>query len=318
MFKKRTFVIFFVLLNCKIYSQACCSAGTPLLGSLEISSSKANNLQVGLTYDYNSLQSVYEGSSELDDNTRERSTQSLLLETSYGLTKRWAVTALISFVNQNRTIRAFNNNENEVSTNGIGDVVLLMKYNIKTSDILDQTDISVGGGLKFPTGKAGLLTNGILLPADMQPGSGSLDFLLWGYYSKGFVPIIPVNIIANVSYKINSSHNRFAGSEAGYKFGNELIFSAGVGYRTDTILDFSLFFRLRNTTKDIFDNEEVPNTGGTWLYIIPGINFKITDNFTTRLTGQLPIYRSLQGTQLTTSYTASVSLFYSYSFLNNF
>lgn len=312
------YVFIYILFSTEIFPQACCSAGTPLLGSLEISSGRENVLQFGLTYDYNSLQSVYEGSSKINDNTRERLTRSVLFEASYGISKSFVATALASFVNQNRTISSFNDESNTVTTNGIGDLVLLLKYNFITADIFNQTDLSFGAGVKLPTGKSDILNNGILLPADMQSGSGSVDYLLWGFYSKGFVPVIPLNIITNVSYKINTSHKRFSGSELGYKFGNEFIFSAGLGYRTDSVFDFSILFRLRDTVRDTFDGQKVPNTGGTWLYVIPVINFKLSDQMTSRLSSQLPVYRNLDGTQLTTSYTISLSLFYSHSFGNNF
>lgn len=300
------------------FAQACCSAGTPLLGSLEMSSGSAGILQLGLTYDYNSLQSVYEGSKWLDDRTRERFTQSALFEITYGITNKFSVTGLLSFVNQNRTITPLNQRHNEVSTNGLGDAVLLIKYKLIVADIISQTELAVGFGGKLPTGKADIKDNGILLPADLQSGSGSYDLLLWAYYSKGFVPDLPINIIGNISYKINSSYDRFGTGKGGYKFGNELIISSGIGFRTDSIFDFSLLVRFRNTSMDVFDSQDVPNTGGSWLYLIPGVNFKFTDFLTGRVTSQLPIYRNLQGTQLTTSYTLSFSLFYSISLINSF
>lgn len=311
-------VLIFLLLNTNLFAQACCSAGTPLLGSLEMSSGTAGVLQFGLTYDYNSLQSVYEGSKWLDDQTRERLTQSALFEITYGVTNKLSVTGLLSFVNQSRTITPLNQQQNEISTNGLGDAVLLLKYKLIEVNIISQTELAIGLGGKFPTGKADIRDNGILLPADLQSGSGSYDLLLWAFYSKGFVPDLPINFIANLSYKINSSFDRFEGTNNAYKFGNELIISSGIGYRTDTILDFSLFFRFRNTSMDVFDNQDIPNTGGSWLYIIPGVNFKFTDFLTGRVTSQLPIYRNLQGTQLTTSYTLSFSLFYSISLINSF
>jgi hypothetical protein len=307
-----------ILLNSEYFSQACCSSGTPLLGSLEMSSGAAGVLQLGLTYDYNSLQSVYEGTQFLDDQTRERFTQSGLFEITYGISNRWSITGLFSSVNQNRTITPTNQEANEVSTNGFGDAVLLLKYKLIEANIINQTELAIGLGGKFPTGKTGIKDNGILLPADLQSGSGSYDLLLWAFYSKGFVPDLPINIIANASYKINSSHDRFENSGKEYSFGNELIISAGLGYRTDSFFDFSLLLRFRNTSKDVFDDQSVPNTGGTWLYLKPGLNLKFSDSLTGRVTSQLPVYRNLTGTQLTTTYTIAFSMFYSTSLANIF
>lgn len=312
------FVLLVIIFNSEKYAQACCSSGTPLLGSLEMSSGSVNLLQFGFTFDVNSLQSVYDGSEWLDDQTRERLTRSALFEVTYGINNRWAITGLFSFVNQNRNINSFNNNTDEVSTNGLGDALFLLKYKLVQPNIVNQTELAIGAGLKVPTGKADIKNNGILLPADLQSGTGSYDILLWAYYAKGFIPDSPISILANASYKINSSYDRFGGNGQAYRFGNELILSAGVGYRTDTIFDFSMMFRFRNTSMDVFDEQEVPNTGGSWLYAMPGVNVKFTDHFTGRISSHLPVYRNLQGTQLTTTYSLSFSLFYSVSLSNTF
>lgn len=145
----------------------------------------------------------------------------------------------------------------------------------------------------------------------MQPGTGSWDGVLWGYFSKGFVPALPLNIFLNGSYRLYGTNNRFGDSfQQGYTFGNELFVNLGAGYRTDTFFDFTLMLRFRNTTPDKFDDGQLPNTGGNWLYLVPGVNGKISGNFTARLSGQIPLYRNLTGTQLTTTYSASIGLFY--------
>ncbi len=74
--------------------------------------------------------------------------------------------------------------------------------------------------------------------------------------------------------------------------------------------------RYRNTTKDNFDGAKVPNTSGNWLYLVPGINGKLSDRFTARLSGQLPVYRNLSGTQLTTTYTAALGIIYNINLLD--
>ncbi len=296
------------------FSQACCSAGTPMLGSLETSTTIQNNFQLNLSYDYNTLQSVYEGSKKIDDNTRERITNSMLLETTYGLTDKLTLTGLFSFINQRRIISSSTGSENLLSSSGIGDALILIKYEIISQNLLNQRQLAVGFGPKIPTGASDVTQNGILLPADMQPGSGSWDFVFWSYYSEGFMPDLPLNIFISASYKLNTSNNRFANSDAGYKFGNEFVSSIGAGYRTDTMFDYSLSLRFRTTAADQFSNESVPNTGGIWLYAVPGLNIKLMDNLITRFTGQFPIYRNLEGTQLTTTYTLSASLFYNHTF----
>ena len=304
-----TLLIF--LLSIETFSQACCSAGSPLLGSLDISSSYEGELQIGLTYELNSLQDVYAGSERLDDVLRKRTVNSLLMEINYGLTNRISLSTLFTFVNQSRTISSLPEITDKLNAGGLSDGIVLVKYNIIPLSLFNQFELTLGAGVKLPFGNSTLRADGILIPADMQPGTGSWDGILWGYASNGFMPAIPLNLFLNVSYRINGTNNRFGENfQQGYIFGNELFMNLGAGYRTDTFFDFTMMFRFRNTNADQFDGGKLPNTGGTWLYLVPGVNGKISNHFTARLSGQIPLYRNLTGTQLTTTYTASLGLFY--------
>ena len=294
-----------------LYSQACCTAGTPLLSSIEMSTSKKGVWQIGLTYEFNNLTDVLSGSELFKDDTRKRITNSVLMEISYGISNRFSITGLFSYVNQIRRINPKVGEENELNTKGIGDAVFLLKYNLISLDIVSQQELAFGLGGKVPLGNSGIKSNGILIPADMHPGTGSYDAIFWAYYSKGFIPAVPVNIFINTSYRLNGSNNRFQDGNA-YRFGDEFILNAGAGYRTDTPFDFTLFFRYRNTERDEFADSKVDNTGGDWLYAVPGINIKFLNSFIARLNGQIPLYRKVIGTQLTTTYTTSFSLFYEF------
>ena len=69
---------------------------------------------------------------------------------------------------------------------GLGDVLLLVKYRFYRRDSKrGTTQASVTGGPKIPTGRTNLADNtGKLLPASLQPGSGSTDFFIaanWTY-----------------------------------------------------------------------------------------------------------------------------------------
>ena len=69
---------------------------------------------------------------------------------------------------------------------GLGDTMALMKYRFYRRDSQrGTTQASVTAGPKLPTGRTDLKdTNGVLLPATLQPGSGSTDLFLganWTY-----------------------------------------------------------------------------------------------------------------------------------------
>jgi len=228
-----------------------------------------------------------------------------------GVPEKFSISVLFTYIDQQRNITNYLDETNTVTASGVGDAVLLLKYNIIPLEIVKELELSFGAGTKLPLGNSDLTFNGVLLPADMQPGSGSWDFILWSYFSKGRLFNLPLNLVVNLSYRLNGTNERFGITNGSYSFGNELISQIGLGYRTDLPIDFTLFTRMRVSAKDEFLGNQIPNTGGAWLYLVPGINFKLYDSIVFRVTSEIPIYRDLNGTQLTTTFTTAASIYYS-------
>ena len=87
-------------------SQGCCSSGAPLLGSLELGTTNAGVLQFALSYRYNTLDDLYLGTKAVNENFRQRRTLSIVTEINYGLAKNFTLNALVTFVQQERTIHS--------------------------------------------------------------------------------------------------------------------------------------------------------------------------------------------------------------------
>ncbi len=295
------------LMPFKLSAQACCSAGTPIAGSLDLSATEANTWQLGLSYEYNFLNDVLAGSEEIEG-SRSRLNQSLIVDISYGYNDRFSFTALLSYIRQTRLL---SNSNSTTSIAGPGDASLFLKYNILRPDILIQKQWAIGTGLKFPTGQSDITNGNVLLSADLQPGSGSWDGIFWTYFSQGFLPV-RFNYFISSIFRLNGANDRYIISDSGlgYHFGNEFLFNLGVAYSTKSLFNFSFLLRYRNTAVDRLGNLSIPNSGGKWLYAIPGFNINFKP-IIIRLSGQLPVYRKLKGIQLTTSYKAGIALSYS-------
>ncbi len=299
------------------YGQTCCTSGTPILSSLEMSVTNKNIFQINLNYNYNRLKDIYDRDIKLEDDTRERLTQSLLLELSYGITRIFTITGLFSYVRQSRFITPQTGTSNSLTIRGIGDIVLLGKYNLIPQNIISKNDLTIGAGFKIPVGKSDVKQNNLLVPADLQPGTGSWDGILWLYYSRANVFSLPVNVILNFSYKLNGTNKRFGNKFGSYKFGNEFISTLGLVYFTSTVITPTFFIRIRNTLPDEFSDEQIPNTGGWWINIMPGLSYTLNENLIFRVNGQIPVYNFLKGVQLTTTFVATVSVIYSIDLSNS-
>jgi len=292
--------------------QACCSSGTPLLSTMELPGTPAGQWQFALTYDYNYLDDVVARTQQLDESQRRRISQSILLEISYGLTSRLSVSTMVSGIQQERRVRTsqIGIGGERTRTRGIGDGIVLIKYTLHQQTIQDQRELSIGIGPKIPLGSSQLKNNNILLPADLQPGTGAWDMVFWAYGFKGFVPRSPISLFSTVTFRLTGTNDRFGTGNGGYSFGDEFQASIGAGYRTDTLFDATLLLRYRTTGSDTFNGDAVSNTGGHWFYAVPGINFKVFEKLQMRIDGQIPVYRNLDGTQLTTTFSTSMSFFY--------
>lgn len=298
------------------YSQACCSGGVPFSNNLGIRPIDNKNLQLRLVYDYNSLQSLYNGTTKLNDRTTKRATQTFMFHSIYGLTDKLSMSGLFSFIVQERVITSPDGSKNFVNAKGIGDAVLLIQYKL-FSDFSNSLFLS--SGAKFPLGKTEITNpdEGFLLPADLQPGTGSWDVIFGVAYIKNGLLRPSMSLIINTFYRYNNKAERYNGQQV-YKFGNELQITIGISDQiliNKFLINPSFLIRYRQTVADEVDGNIFPGTGGRWLYFGPEMNFNITQNLAVNFSGEFPFYRNLTGTQLTTDYRFVFGL--NYIFVKN-
>jgi len=176
----------------------------------------------------------------------------------------------------------------------------------------------VGAGPKFPTGRTTFANNlGLALPADMQPGSGSWDGLFWSFFQKRNFYHPNLSIMGVTTFRYSGENKNYNQTQI-YRFGNEFQFNLGGNYSAylQWPLDIFAWFRYRNQAEDFIDGSAFPGSGGQWVYFTPGVNIHFLNNLSFRLSGDIPLYRQLNGTQLTTSYRITLSLSYNLPFQN--
>ncbi|MBN4062141.1 hypothetical protein JYU20_02965 [Bacteroidales bacterium AH-315-I05] len=312
-----TYVLILLLSsNTALFGQACCSGGVPISSNLGLSSGQKQSWQFLLTYDFNSMNDLIDNSSLLVDDTRRRATHSNLFEVNYGLTEKITLTGMVSIIRQERTIKTISEKKDFTYTQGLGDGAILLKYQLSSNDVDAKSQLLVGAGPKIPIGRTNFKNNiGLSLPADMQPGSGAWDVILWSYFSRAGFIWPNFSLTATSIYRYTGT-NRHYNETQFYRFGNEFQFNLGFNNRFvvgTMLMDAMLVFRYRNQTADLVDEEKFPSSGGQWVYVVPGININFSPDFSLRLSGDIPIYRKLDGTQLTTSYKTTAAIYYTFS-----
>ncbi|MDB4285824.1 hypothetical protein N9933_00820 [bacterium] len=295
-------------------------AGTGALHRWEphvgLPASSKNQLDVLFSHDINVLKDVINGSSRIRDDSRSWFTYSTLPEINYGIRDRVAVTGLFSHIVQRRQTRFGGQEVEDLFTSGIGDFALLIKFNLLKPT--SSHTLSLGLGPKLPVGKYSLSDgDGILLPADLQPGTGAIDGILWGFYSNSTLFRKRGSFSMITTFRYTSENDRYGkGSySGGYKFGKEFLSTASLGAQAvvlKQVLDYSLSAQYRFVGPDRFFGNPQPSTGGHWGNIIPALRWNISTNLTLQAAGSLPVYRNLVDVQLTTSYKITGELYWKF------
>lgn len=299
-------------------SQACCSGGVPVSSNLGLPASAGKTLQVSLSYDLNALNTLKTGAVTEDSRERERTTHSGLLELGYSFSDKFSVDAFFAIVRQERFIRLSND---LTYTQGIGDAVLLLKYNLYAS--IDQsTSLLIGAGPKFPLGATDKNSSGAFITPnlDLQPGSGAWDLLLWGQFAHA-LPLRPsLSLIATTIYSyrgVNSEHQCANGNCNTYQFGQEFQAMVGLSDRLlmgKNMIDPSILLRYRIAGQDVFNNGKRPGTGGNFLLITPSVAFWLGSNTSFNFNLELPLYSNVRDTQAAPTYRLTAGIYHRLSF----
>lgn len=306
------FLFLLPLVHTQLYAQTCSCAGAPLISSQSISSTSGGNLLLGITYQYNDISKLYSGNNRLENRTSTRNTQSTLFELNYGITDRLTFSGTATYIQKFRKSGLQSSGgATALTTRGIGDGLFILKYVIHKNTIREQYQLAVGGGAKVPLGKSNLTNNGLPLNADMQPGTGAWDAVFWSYFSKTFAPASTINLFLFNTFRATGANQRFNNQDL-YEFGNEWVVKAGITDKITPNLSYIGIINYRSTSSDQRNDHALPNTGGKWLKIEPALRYNIGGGLSVKASGQIPVYQYLNGIQPTTTYSASVSLFYNF------
>jgi hypothetical protein len=228
---------------------------------------------------------------------------------SYGVVENFQLGLTLGYyeaVNARETEFDAGTGDTEILTfdpDGLTDLWLTGKYRFYRGP---AGSMAVFGGVKFPTGKFDVKNSeGERVEPSATAGSGSYDGMLGLAYSRFLTSQFTLD--TSGQYTIRSEADEF-------KLGDRVDAGLALAYRfTEDIQRFpqvSAFgeVNLRYLFKSEEDGERDPNTGGTVLFLTPGIRVGFTRNFSLTVSSPLPVWQDLNGTQLETSYKINGAL----------
>jgi len=296
------FFLSVVFISSEADAQLCCTTGSASASSFEIGITPAKTLRLSFGHEYNSLNGTFVGRERSDNNILGTgSVQSYTMQAHYGINRRWGFTLAAPYV---KTSRSFGGSTT-FGADGIGDIILIAKYSVKPINIASSTEIAVGAGLKLPSGSSNSVNDGTDLNFNLQPGTGALDLLFWGYYYKTYLP-------AGWSGSLSGLIRVPGTNSDGLQYGNETLYSLVLNKRLSKVTQLTVRLKGRTSSKITINGFENPNTGGTIVFAAPSFVYNPRRLISIEAGVDIPAFYSVSGTQQALDYRTFVdfSLFF--------
>ena len=192
---------------------------------------------------------------------------------------------------------------------GFGDLSLFAKYQVLQKDRPGGTTrLTLLGRVKLPTGQDDeKAPDGTPLPRSLQLGTGAVD------YSGGAVVTSLKQrwgLNADLLYTEKTSDD-------GFRFGDSLRYDVAFAYRAypkvyetypSPQLNLFLEFNGESQEKNEMGGFTIPDSGGTTVFLSPGIQYMAGRTFLVESSIQVPVVENLNGNQLETDYTFLVGI----------
>jgi hypothetical protein len=193
-------------------------------------------------------------------------------------------------------------------TSSLGDLKLVARY----QGFSEACNYGILFGLKLPTGshsETGNSTDATTpgpVPIDrgLQPGTGTTDAILGVFYSDA--------INENWDYFGQAMYQKALYYNDGYKPGDGVNVNLGTRYAGFGRVSPQLQLNFRHVEHDEGANADTVSTGGSLLYISPGVSLSVTRHFSVYSFLQFPLYQYVNGVQLAPRYTASAGVRYAF------
>ena len=244
------------------------------------------------------LQSGTKRISQADDtaDTTELRTinRNLLTTLDYTVSKNWAVSVSVPVVSRSHShiddpTGAATFEKWDFSKVGDTRVLGMYRFDNEKNPVASQGLIF---GLKLPTGDY-RVSNADDKEAEraLQPGTGSTDLVLGGYYSAPGIHL-------DSSWFVQALYQQAVSTKEEYKPGNQL--QLNVGYRYPLGHDWQALLQVNGLIKgkDSGANAEPDLSGSKSVFLSPGLIYSLTHDLQLYSFVQLPIYRFYNGTQL--------------------
>ncbi len=280
------------------YAQ-CCAAGTPNCDNGLANGSGKHVLSLSLGHQYSYSDQYYQGTTLFESNYIKNSFFHFgSLRASYGVTEKLKlVLDLGHFYSKAQTLEQSNYFR---EAKGLADVGISGLYTLYNKNNLQLAPIF---RLTLPFGQFDQKFGPVILPIDLQPSAGSLKSSAGLYSAYKLKDNWSLALLGTyeISNKIETEHTS-------YKYGGltNLRLIANHKFNKSISAGLHVWYQNRERAEDQF-KELINATGGQLLFVCPTAAYNYKD---WRLSAryELPVYKNMNGTQLTNNHRIAVRL----------
>jgi hypothetical protein len=264
-------------------------------------------LATSLKYIYFDKNDLYDGGTTKGgtyNGKYDRWQHTLKMGIRYGLFDDFDIRAMIPFHFKGVKRRARTGTPNETTrtdyNEGLGDIVLMGRYGLLTQRKGDPFSLSVGAGLKLPTGNSDLQNE--------PPFNAKCDYMGPGFQlgTGSWDPKFEVGATYMFGQSRLDAHCMLTLPTEGdheMRKGDNFKYNVGYGYALNRLIDLEMELNGVIADKNRAGGAVVDNTGGHTLYLTPGVHFKIRKGLNVGLATPIVIYRDLNADPDTNKYS---------------
>lgn len=225
--------------------------------------------------------------------------QNVVATYSHTWASGWGISATLPFVDRDH-LHIHNHHGQQIPEQWkfreLGDVRVTGRYqhSLEGSDAAPRT-VGVFFGLKLPTGRTNLANaDGDVAERSLQPGSGTTDLLAGAIYHQQ-VAASGAAWFAQVQLQQPlNSHDNF---RPGAQFGLDVGYAHPLTERLSGLVQVNALVKRRDSGSEA----EPADSGGRFLFLSPGLSYKVGEMFRVYAYYQHPLHQSVNGVQLTAS-----------------
>ena len=193
-------------------------------------------------------------------------------------------------------------------TSSLGDMKVIGRYQGFTKNhnlgALLGFKLATGSNTEYGSSSDAGAPGPVRIDPGLQPGTGTTDIIVGAYYNDA--------ITKDWGYFGQVMYQTALYSTDSYRPGNSLNASLGIRYAGFDIIIPQLQLNIRDVQRDSGERADKVSTGGTLLYISPGLVAALSDQVSMYAFVQVPIYQNVNGVQLAAQFIPSVGVRYSF------